>query len=187
MVRRLWLLVIVLTACQAAPAATSTIGPPAPSAAATARAPASRAAAASGIAFDAVLPVMLGDVELHTFAVGQDIIERLAARLGIGVDEIEARFASDHGARFVQMYALQAPGVSGAQLLGAFSAAAYPPDASDVDVSEQQIAGKAVTVVTSPSTGARLGSFYAYASGDTLVVVQAFDPSVVAEALAALP
>lgn len=49
------------------------------------------------------------------------------------------------------------------------------------------MAGKLVTVVHSPSTAARLGTFYAYSSGDMLLVVQAFDPDVAAEALAALP
>lgn len=52
---------------------------------------------------------------------------------------------------------------------------------------QETIGDRTVTVVHSPSTAARLGTYYAYSSDDTLLVVQAFDPDVAAEALAALP
>lgn len=52
---------------------------------------------------------------------------------------------------------------------------------------QETIGDRTVTVVHSPSTAARLGTYYVYSSDDTLLVVQAFDPDVAAEALAALP
>lgn len=136
---------------------------------------------------DNMLPAELGGVELHTFAVGQDALERLSVRLGVRVDELDVRNASEHGARFLQMYALRAPGVSGPELVAAWAAAAYPEDISDATTSQQTVSGKAVSVVHSPSAAARLGTYYSYSVDDTLLVVQAFDPEVAAEALAALP
>jgi len=136
---------------------------------------------------DGVLPGELGGVQLHTFAVGQDILQRLAERLGIITDQLEVRYASEHGARFLQTYALRAPGTTASHLVEGWAAVAYPPDIEDAASSEQSVAGKTVTVVSAPSAAARLGTFYVYSSGDTLLVVQAFDPEVAAEALAALP
>ena len=57
---------------------------------------------------EAVLPRELDGVELHSFAVGEDILARLASRFGVVPDDLETAFASDHGARFLQMYAIQA-------------------------------------------------------------------------------
>ena len=134
-----------------------------------------------------MLPVELGGVELHTFAVGQDTVERLAARLGVDTEALELRYASEHGARFLQMYAIRASGVDGRDLVEAWAEVAYPDDVTDVTVGEQPFGGKAVTVIHSPSEGARLGTYYSYSAEDTLLVVQAFDPAVAAEALASLP
>ena len=134
-----------------------------------------------------MLPTVLREVELHTFAVGPDIMERLAERLGVGTDDFEVRYASEHGARFLQMYALRLPGTSGAQLVEAWVAVAYPPDVTDASSSEQSVAGKTVTVVSAPSAAARIGTFHVYSADDTLLAVQAFDADVAAEALAALP
>lgn len=134
-----------------------------------------------------MLPIELGGVELHTFAVGEDTIGRLASNLGISVEELEARFASDHGARFLQMYALRAPSLGGPELVEAWTAVAYPPDVTDATISEESVAGRPVTVVNAPSAASRLGTYYVYDSHDTLIVVQAFDPQVAAEALAVLP
>ena len=136
---------------------------------------------------DDMLPVELGGVELHTFAVGKDALERLAQRLGVRVEELDVRNASEHGARFLQMYAVRAQGLSGPELVAAWAAAAYPDDISDATSSQQTVSGKAVSVVHAPSAAARLGTYYSYSVDDTLLVVQAFDPEVAAEALAALP
>jgi len=134
-----------------------------------------------------MLPEKLGGVELHTFAVGEDTLERLAAQLEVGTEELAVRFASEHGSRFLQMYAVRAPGISGPQLVEAWSEVAYPPVIADAAASEESIAGRTVTVVNAPSAAARLGTYYLYSSGDTLLVVQAFDPAVAAEALGACP
>ena len=134
-----------------------------------------------------MLPRELGGVELHTFAVGQDALARLAARVGIGPDSLDARYASEHGARFLQMYAVRAPGIAGPELLHAWTAVAYADDVVDAATSDQTIGGKAVAVVHAPSAASRLGTYYAYSVDATLMVVQAFDPEVAAEAIAALP
>lgn len=42
-----------------------------------------------------LLPASLNGVELHTFPVGGDIINRLASTLGIGAGAIEAAYASE--------------------------------------------------------------------------------------------
>ncbi len=47
--------------------------------------------------------------------------------------------------------------------------------------------GAPITVVDSPSTRSRLGTFYLDRRGDTLIVVQAFDLSVAVEALSSIP
>ena len=134
-----------------------------------------------------LLPDELDGVELHTFAVGQDVIDRLVTRLGITQPDLEAAYASEHGARFLQMYAIRVPAIEGPSVLDAFVASAYGPGEGNVTVAEQAVGGKPVTVVAQPATVARLGAFYATVTGDTLLVVQAFDPNVAADALAALP
>jgi hypothetical protein len=135
---------------------------------------------------DALLPTELGGVQLHTFAVGQDNLQRLAARIGMGVGDLEVRYASEHGARFLQTYAIRAPGVAGSELAEAWAGVAYPPEVTDVGQTEQIIGDTEVRVSHAPSAGARLGTFYAFSAGETLLVVQAFDPAVAAEAIAAL-
>lgn len=134
-----------------------------------------------------LLPTSLNGVELHTFAVGGDILERLAAALGVPPTAIEAAYASEHGARFFQTYALRVAGVDGQQLLDAFSAAAYDASEGDVTRDEATVGGRPVTVVTQASTAARLGTFYTYLVDDALLVVQSFDPVVADEVIAALP
>lgn len=136
---------------------------------------------------DELLPVELGGVELHTFALGGDILQRLASSLDADVGDLEVRYASDHGARFLQMYAVRLPGTDGTALADAWAGAAYPSVVTDVERSEEAVGGHAVTVVHSPATAPRLGSFYVYPRNETLLVVQVFDPAVAAEALAALP
>ena len=144
-----------------------------PSAFATPSASATSAAAASPEKLpplQAQLPGQLGGVELHTFAVGQDTLDRLAAARGVPRTDVEAAYASEHGARFFQMYAI-----------------AYPPDVTDVSVTEETIDGRAVTVVHAPSAAGRLGTFYVLPRDGTLFVVQALDRETAEEALAGLP
>ena len=82
------------------------------------------------------LPSQLGEVELHTFAVGQDILDRLVAHLGVAPDEVEVAYASEHGARFFQIYALRLSGSPASSLATAWAAVAYPPDVTDVSVTD---------------------------------------------------
>lgn len=134
-----------------------------------------------------VLPKVLGGVELHTFAVGQDILLRLAGHMAVDAADFEIAYASEHGSRFLQIYALRLTGTDGAAMSTAWADVAYPSDVSEVAVSEEEIDGRRITVVDAPSARARLGTFYLHARDETLFVVQAFDREVATEALAALP
>ena len=135
----------------------------------------------------AVLPERLGDVELHTFEVGGDILARLAETLDVEREQLETAFASEHGARFIQMTAIRLPMVAAVTLQEAWETSAYPPDTNDVTVLPATIGGHNVSVVDAASANARLGTFYTLTRGDALVVVQTFDPRAAEEALAALP
>lgn len=180
--RATWFITSLLAACSApaAPSGTSPSERPAVSISTVA------ATAGEPVAIAAVLPATLGDVELHTFAVGEDIIGRLGDKVGVAVTDIEVAFASDHGARFVQMYALRLPGTDAGTLATTWAAVAFPPDVTDVSVDEQSVAGRTVTVVESPSL-ASVGTFYVDPRDDVLFVVQAFDVEVAEEAFAAIP
>ena len=179
--RYIWLLAMVLAGCAATPQTSPSLAAP------SSAVPQVPAPGTGESLLDTMLPIELGGVELHTFAVGEDTLGRLAAHLKIGVEELETRFASDHGARFLQMYALRAPGVSGSRLVEAWTAVAYPPDVPDATISEESVAGRFVTMVSAPSAASRLGTYYVYDSNDALIVVQAFDLEVAAEALGVLP
>jgi hypothetical protein len=183
-------LVLALTACATHLGSSSGDVSPTPrvaSASAKANVPPSDPSASEPTAVDAALPAELDGVELHTFAVGEDILARLAAALGVAPDELETAFASDHGARFLQMYAIRLSEATADALADAWGAVAYPADATDVTVADETLDGRTITVVDSPSTRSRLGTFYLDRRGDTLIVVQAFDFSVAVEALASLP
>ncbi|HYM52528.1 MAG TPA: hypothetical protein VEW45_03470 [Candidatus Dormibacteraeota bacterium] len=134
-----------------------------------------------------LLPTELGGVELHTFAVGQDSVARLLTELDAAPAELEIAYASEHGARFLQLYALRVRGVDGEALLNAFVAAAYDPAAGTIDRSDEEIADHSVTVINQPATAGRLGTFYAYTLGDALLVAQGFDRQTVEDGLGALP
>ena len=134
-----------------------------------------------------VLPTHLGDFELHTFETGRDSLVRLAAELGVDPGELEFAFASEHGARFVQMTAIRVHGRPARELAEAWAVAGYTPDVDDVQVGEEDVNGELVTVVSSTAAGSRIGTFYLVERGATLVVIQAFDREIVEEALAALP
>lgn len=139
------------------------------------------------VALADLLPRSLNGVELHTFAVGGDLMDRLASTLALEPSAIEAAYASEHGARFFQTYAVRVPGADGPSLLEAFVASAYDPSEGEVIRDEATIGGRSVNVVTQPTTAARLGTFYAYLIDDALLVVQSFDPLVADEVIAALP
>jgi hypothetical protein len=133
-----------------------------------------------------LLPAELDGVELHTFAVGEDILARLAADTGVSSDQLMTAFASDHGSRFVQTYAMRLPGTPASALAAGWAAVAYPPDVSDVAVRNEAIDGRPITVVHSPSASPRLGTFYLDSRGDALIVVQAFDSNLASEVLASV-
>jgi hypothetical protein len=181
-----WIIPVMLAGCSAVPLEPSAIPPP------TAPAPdpstsEATTPSAEPTSLQSLLPSRLGDVELHTFAVGQDILERLATELGVPTEQLETAYASEHGARFLQMYAVRRVGTPARSLATGWEAAAYPPDVEDVVVSDQRIGGRPVTVVHAPSAAARLGTFYVLAQDETLFVVQALDSEVAAEAIASLP
>ena len=181
------ILPIVLVACSVAAPAEPSQSPSAiatPSASVT---PAASATAEDLPPLQAQLPSQLGGVELHTFAVGQDILDRLATHLGVEPEEVEAAYASEHGARFFQMYAIRLARSPASSLATAWAAVAYPPDVTDVSVAEETLDGRVVTVVNAPSAAARLGTFYLLPRDETLLVVQAFDRETAGEALSALP
>ena len=134
-----------------------------------------------------VLPTRLGDVELHRFPTGQDILARMADRLGIGPDEFEAAYASEHGARFLQMVALRLGGTDADALAEAWAEDAYPPEVTDVSITETEIGANTITVVEAPSAQSRIGTYYLHPVDDTLFVVQAFDRDDAEEALGTLP
>ena len=99
--------------------------------------------------------------------------------------DLQVAYASDHGAAFVQMYAIRAKGIHAAELLAGLAMVAYP--SGKAEVSAKTIAGRSVTVINQPETANRLGTFYAFAVGDTLIVAEAFAEPVVERALQALP
>jgi hypothetical protein len=183
------ILPIVLVGCSAAPAepsrSPSAIATPSASASATTAAPTNPEGEL--LPLQALLPSQLSEVELHTFPVGQDTLDRLAANLGVAREEVEVAYASEHGARFFQMYAVRLAGSPASSLATAWAAIAYPPDVTDVSVVAETSDGRAVTLVHAPSAAARLGTFYLLPQADTLIVVQALDRETAEEALAALP
>jgi len=184
------LIAAALAGCAMTPVASMPAASPAPTGSATSARPSPSdgpSPAESPPPIHTVLPERLGDVELHTFEVGGDILARLAETLGVEREQFETAFASEHGGRFIQMTAIRLPGVAAEMLQEAWETSAYPPDTTDVTVVPATIRGRDVTVVDAASVKARLGTFYTLTRGDALVVVQTFDPRAAEEALAALP
>jgi hypothetical protein len=183
------LLAWLLAACSAStavPSTSSAVDPASPST--SSPTPAHTVAAADEpVPIGSVLPTELEGVELHTLTVGHDILERLPTHLGVAREKLEVAFASDHGARFVQMYAARLVGMPVVSLASGWAAIAYPPGVDDVEVSEEMIDGMAVTVVHSPGAAPRLGTFYLLPRGETLIVVQALEREIAEEALGSLP
>ena len=183
------LLSLIITACAVGPAASTperTVSEPAatPEPSATVAAP---TAAESLPPIASLLPTHLGDFELHTFETGRDSLLRLADELGVDPGTLEFAFASEHGERFIQMTVIRVPGKSAQELAEAWGASAYTPNVADVEVTQETIGGEPITVVSSASAGAQVGTFYLVERDETLVVIQAFDREIVEEAIAAVP
>jgi hypothetical protein len=135
-----------------------------------------------------LLPAGFRGTEAHTFPVGQDMLARLAAAIGIRRRSLEAAYASDHGPAFVQLYALRAAGHDPHELLAVLPAAAYPSaPAGSVTVEPGQLADRSVTVISKPSQAGTIGSFYALIDGGTLIVAQALAEPVAQAAFDELP
>jgi len=183
-------LTVALTGCAEPPGQSSSIPSrsPVPSVAASAAelVPSTEPSTTDATALEAALPRELDGVELHTFAVGEDILARLAIKFGVTPDELETAFASEHGARFLQMYAIRLSGKTADELAEGWSLVAYPPEVDDVAIAGETIDGAPITVVDSPSTRSRLGTFYLDRRGDTLIVVQTFEFADAVEALASI-
>jgi hypothetical protein len=131
-----------------------------------------------------LLPAAFRGTEAHTFPVGQDMVARLAAAIGIRRRALKAAYASDHGPAFVQMYALRAADHDPQELLNALPQAAYPgAPAGAVTVEPGHLGDSAVTVISEPNEAGTIGSFYALIDGGTLIVVQALAEPVAEAAL----
>lgn len=139
-------------------------------------------------ALQGLLPADFRGTEAHTFPVGQDMLARLAAAIGIRRRGLEAAYASDHGPAFVQMYALRAAGHDPQELLDALPQAAYPATlAGSITVEPGQLGDRQVTMITEPSQAGTIGSFYALVDGSTLIVAQALAEPVAEAAFDELP
>ena len=135
-----------------------------------------------------LLPADFRGTEAHTFAVGQDMLARLAAAVEIRRRALQAAYASDHGPAFVQMYALRAAGHDPQELLAALPQAAYPSAPTDaITVEPGRFGARQVTVISEPSEAGTIGSFYALVDGGTLIVAQALAEPVAEAAFAELP
>lgn len=135
-----------------------------------------------------LLPADFRGTEAHTFPVGQDMLARLAAAIGIRRRALETAYASDHGPAFVQMYAIRAAGHDPQELLDALPQAAYPEaPAGSITVEPDRLGDRAVTVISEPSEAGTIGSFHALVDGGTLIVVQALAEPVAETALDELP
>ena len=135
-----------------------------------------------------LLPADFRGTEAHTFPVGQDMLARLAAAIGIRRRALKAAYASDHGPAFVQMYALRAAGHDPLELLDALPQAAYPSaPAGSITVEPGQLGDRAVTVISEPNLAGTIGSFYAFVDGGALIVAQALAEPVAEAAFDELP
>ncbi|HKO32807.1 MAG TPA: hypothetical protein VJY85_03570 [Candidatus Limnocylindria bacterium] len=181
--------VVALAACT--PAATGGASPgthPPGSTAARASLPPTPEPTRDARPLQGMLPADFRGTEAHTFPVGQDMLARLAAAIGIGRRALEAAYASDHGPAFVQMYALRAAGHDPQELLAVLPAAAYPSaPAGSVTVEPGRLGDRTVTVISEPNQAGTIGSFYALIDGGTLIVTQALAEPVAEAAFDELP
>jgi hypothetical protein len=136
-----------------------------------------------------LLPRELDGVELHTFAVSSDVLARLADAAGVAVEELEVAYASEHGARFIQMLAIRHPAIEAERLRDLFAQVAYGAvvDAMPTSRTEEVAGVEDVLVTEDPELAPRLGVFYSLVRGDALVVVQAFARVDAEAAITALP
>ena len=134
-----------------------------------------------------LLPAGFRGTPAHTFPVGQDMLARLAAAIGIRRRALQSAYASDHGPAFVQMYALRARGHDPQELLDALPQVAYPGARGTVTVEPLQLGNRKVTVISEPSQAAAIGSFFAFVDGGTLIVAQALAEPVAEAAFEELP
>lgn len=135
-----------------------------------------------------LLPSDFGGVAAHTFAVGRDMLERLAADLGVEVADVQVAFASDHGPAFIQMFAIRVTGRSAQELAGALVRTAYPAEATP-EVTTVRLAGRDLTAVHDEALGPQRGTFYLLPrpEQEAVIVAQAFAQPVVEAALGELP
>lgn len=115
------------------------------------------------------------------------MLARLATELDMATDDLEVAFASDHGANFVQMYALRAPGHSADEILAGLVLVAFPDAQETTTSTEQRLGVRMVTVISEPTEAARLGTLYCLADGQVLIVAQAFTEAVAEAAFDELP
>lgn len=134
-----------------------------------------------------LLPSDFGGSEAHTFAVGEEMLARLTAELGLAPGDLEVAFASDHGTNFVQMYAVRAPGHSAGETLAALALVAYPDARETTTVTERRMGVRMVTIIGEPTEAESLGTLYCVADGQVLIVAQAFDKAVAEAAFDELP
>jgi hypothetical protein len=135
-----------------------------------------------------LLPVELDGIEVHTFPVAQDLLARFAAAIEIAMDDLEVAYASEHGARFIQMLAVRAPNIPEGRMLEVLADAAYPPVAVDaLEVGTDTLGGIEVVTVHNPELAPRLGTFYGLVRGGALIVVEALVREDAEVAVAALP
>jgi len=185
--------VAALAACSSAPTpVNSSASSSQPSSAAASQAPASTSPTPQPTPdnrpLQGLLPADFRGTEAHTFPVGQDMLARLAAAVGIRRRVLEAAYASDHGPAFVQMYALRATGHDPQELLDALPQAAYPEaPAGSITVAPGQLGDRSVTVISEPNAAGTIGSFYALIDGGTLIVAQALVEPVAESAVGELP
>ncbi|HET7521452.1 MAG TPA: hypothetical protein VFK61_07945 [Candidatus Limnocylindria bacterium] len=135
-----------------------------------------------------LLPSDFRGTEAHTFAVGEEMLAALADAVDARRPDLDVAFASDHGPAFVQMFAIRADGVDPMALLAALPAAAYRgAQADSISVTRGGLGGHDLTVISQPEQAPRLGTFYAFADGGTLIVVQALAEPVAEAAIEAMP
>lgn len=193
---RIWALAVTLAAlaaCSSAPApgdpsATPQTEPSAASSSAPAGASPTPEPTPDQRPLQGLLPADFRGTEAHTFPVGQDMLARLAAAVGIRRRALKVAYASDHGPAFVQMYALRAAGHDPLELLDALPQSAYPSArAGSITVEAGQLGDRAVTVISEPNLAGTIGSFYAHVDGGTLIVAQALAEPVAEAAFDELP
>jgi hypothetical protein len=140
------------------------------------------------VPLQALLPSEFDGVPAHTFATAPDLLVRLAALAGVDVADVEVAYASEHGVTFVQTYAIRIPELAPQELLELLPSAVYPGIAPpQVEVTQQTLAGRPVVVMHQASAASRIGTFWALATDDAIILVQGLDPAVAESAIRALP